>query len=118
MIVLQVVPHVNSKLPLSKEFRETMNGRDPVYTDSFIAFEGYIIAKILCSALDGIEGKVDRERVTDAVLGLGEFDIGLGVSLHLDGGQHQASHTLWPTVLQDGKVLEFDWQVLAKEGKQ
>ena len=115
VIVVQVVPHVNADLPLVKEFHDAMQGKDDTYQNSFITFEGYIIGRIFCRALDDIKGTVDREKITNALLSLGDFDIGMGKTLQLKPDQHQASHWLWPTILHDGKVLEFDWRDLTQE---
>ncbi len=48
----------------------------------------------------------------DALEGLGDFDIGLGVALRLAPDEHQASHTVWPTILRGGKIRPLDWAEL------
>jgi hypothetical protein len=51
--------------------------------------------------------------VIDALEGLGEFDLGLGVPLALSPGEHQASHTVWPTILKGGRIEPLDWSALS-----
>jgi branched-chain amino acid transport system substrate-binding protein len=78
-------------------------------TADFGGLEGYIAARILTLALEKIQGPVTRETVIYALEGLGEFDIGLGETLHLSRTEHQASHQVWPTVLKGGRLVPFQW---------
>ena len=48
----------------------------------------------------------------EALEGLGDFDIGLGVALRLAPDEHQASHTVWPTILRAGRIQPLDWAEL------
>ena len=43
---------------------------------------------------------------------LGDFDIGLGQPLRLSPQEHQACHVVWPTVIQSGQIVPFEWQQL------
>lgn len=112
VIVLQVVPHIQSDVPLAAKFRKAMQDRDSSIQNSFIAFEGYVIASMFCRALEQVNGPVTREKLITALLDLGTFDLGLGHNLKLTDNDHQACHRLWATVLEDGAVLEFDWSKL------
>ena len=38
--------------------------------------------------------------------------IGLGVALRLAPDEHQASHTVWPTILRAGRIQPLDWAEL------
>jgi ABC-type branched-subunit amino acid transport system substrate-binding protein len=113
VIVTQVVPHVNSEVPVVREYRKALTAWQATATPTFGSLEGYVAARILLLALAGVEGDITRESVIDALEGLGEFDIGLGVKLELGPGEHQASHTVWPTILKGGRIQPLDWAVLA-----
>jgi branched-chain amino acid transport system substrate-binding protein len=109
IIVTQVVPSpLNDALPIVREYRADLQATD-LSAMGFGDLEGYIAARILTLALGKIEGPVTREAVVDALEGLGEFDLGLGVPLSLSRTKHQASHCVWPTLLKDGQFAPFQW---------
>ncbi|MEO6711611.1 MAG: ABC transporter substrate-binding protein [Planctomycetota bacterium] len=112
VIVTQVVPHFDSELPLVREYRVAAAAFDPKLPHSFGSLEGYAAGRILCRAMASIETVPDREKIVDALLGLGSFDIGLGTPIELSPTKHQASHQVWPTILSKGEIVPFDWQRL------
>jgi ABC-type branched-subunit amino acid transport system substrate-binding protein len=112
VIVTQVVPHFDSDLPIVRAYREALAALDAQAPLTFGSLEGYVATRILIRALRSIQGPPTREAVVDALEGLGDFDIGLGVALRLAPGEHQASHTVWPTILRGGKILPLDWAEL------
>ena len=112
VIITQVVPHPSDELPIVRDFQSAIRMLDPNIEPTFGALEGYIAARILMRALANAESISDRESVVDALEGLGEFDIGLGTKLRLDDSDHQASHSVWPTVIRDSKVVPFNWNSL------
>jgi ABC-type branched-subunit amino acid transport system substrate-binding protein len=112
VIVTQVVPHFDADLPIVREYRKALASWKAQVVPTFGSLEGYVAARILIQALRSIEGEVTREGVVDALEGLGEFDIGLGVPLSLGPTEHQASHRVWPTVLRGASVVPLDWAQL------
>jgi ABC-type branched-subunit amino acid transport system substrate-binding protein len=110
VIVTQVVPHPEDEsLAVVREFREDLAALDPDACPSFGALEGYIATRIFARALARAGKRPDREAVVAALEALGTFDLGLGHALRLDGDEHQASHMVWPTVLEDGRFVPFSW---------
>jgi hypothetical protein len=103
------VPHYDADLPITAAYRDALNRAFPDVKPTFGSLEGYVVATILCRGIAAIEGPVTRESIVDGLLGLGEFDIGLGVPLTLGPGDHQASNTVWPTIYAQGEVRPFDW---------
>jgi hypothetical protein len=85
---------------------------DPSAAAGFGDLEGYIAARILTLALEKIPGPPTREMVVDALEGLGQFDIGLGEPLFLSSAEHQASHRIWPTLLEEGIFAPFQWSAI------
>ncbi len=112
VVVTQVVPHFDSDLPIVRAYREALSALNTQLMPTFGSLEGYVAARILIRALRSIEGPPTREAVVDALEGLGDFDIGLGVALRLAPDEHQASHTVWPTILRGGKIRPLDWAEL------
>ena len=108
VLVTQVVPDpLDTSLPLIREYRADLR-RSAQAAPTFISLEGYVAARILLAALERLEGPPDREKLIDALEGLGSFDLGLGRPLRLAPGEHQASRAVWPTRLSDGRFIPFD----------
>ena len=111
VIVTQVVPHPKeTNVSVVEEYRADLEILFPSATPTFGSLEGYIASRILTKALEKIKGMPDRENVIDALENLGNFEIGLGHPLHLTKENHQASHRVWPTILQKGDFVPFQWK--------
>lgn len=114
VVVTQVVPHPeNLSLSVVKEYRDALTAFAPDVLPSFGSLEGYIAAKIMTKALKTISGQPTRESLIDALEALGKFDAGVGHSLYFDANSHQASHMVWPTRLEKGKFVSFEWPDIA-----
>ncbi len=114
VVVTQVVPHPEDKsVPIVREYMKSLNRYSAGSTPSFGSLEGYISAKILIRALRSIAGPPTREKVIDALEALEEFDVGIGHKLYFDKENHQASHTVWPTILRKGHFVSFNWSEIA-----
>jgi ABC-type branched-subunit amino acid transport system substrate-binding protein len=113
VVVTQVVPHFAADVPIVREFRVALAAENAEVLPTFGSLEGYVAARILLHALQSIDGPVTRESVVDALEALGDFDVGLGVPLRLAPDEHQASHTVWPTVLRARRIEPLDWSALA-----
>lgn len=109
VIVTEVVPHPDSQCAAAKGYRAALKASDPKAETSHVSFEGYLVGRTMVLALRNIKGDPTREAVTDALESLGAFDLGLGVKLSLSREDHQASHTIWPSVIRNGKVEDMDW---------
>lgn len=110
VLVTQVVPDpLDTRLPLVRDYHSDLRAMAPKATPSFISLEGYLAARILLAALERLEGQPDRESLVSALEALDSLDLGLGVPLRLSPNEHQASHGVWPTRLQDGRFVPFDW---------
>jgi ABC-type branched-subunit amino acid transport system substrate-binding protein len=112
VIVTQVVPPLNSSLPIVKNYHRALNHFNPAIAPTYGSLEGYIATRILLHAMENIKGEITRESIMNGLESLGEFDIGLNVPLKISPGEHQASHQVWPTVIRGGEVLPFDWRQL------
>jgi len=114
VIVTQVVPHpADTSLPIVREYQKALEKFASDAPPSFGSLEGYIASKILVRALRTLSQAPTRESVIGALEGLREFDVGTGRKLYFDPKNHQASHVVWPTVLQRGKFNPFDWSEIS-----
>ena len=92
-----------------RDFQKDLKAFNPNISPTFGSLEGYIAVRIFAEALKKWQGPLSRETVVDALEGLGSFDLGLNVPLHLGPLDHQASHRVWPTILRNGHIQIFNW---------
>jgi ABC-type branched-subunit amino acid transport system substrate-binding protein len=118
VIITQVVPPFGFDLPIIHAHVKALEILKSPLPPSSGSLEGYIAMRILSRGLEAINGLMSREAVVDALENLGDFDIGLGRLLRLNSQEHQASHAVWPTVIQGGKIVPFDWQQLGARLKE
>lgn len=112
VVVTQVVPPFDADLPAVADYREALEAYDADLAPNFISLEGYLAARTFVEGLREAGDDPDREDVIDGLLGLGEFDIGVGETLTLGPNDHQASDTIWPTRIRDGEFEPLDWSDL------
>ncbi len=110
VIVTQVVPHPDAEqLPIVRDYREDLAASGRRGHPNFVGLEGYIAARMFVLGLSAVAGAPTRETLVDAFEGLGTFDLGLGQPLRITSDQHQASHTVWPTLIRGGRPVSFRW---------
>ena len=112
VIVTQVVPHPESNSQLAEDYRQALNAWDANKKLDHGSFEGYIAARILALAFSRIASRVTRETSIQSLETLGEFNIGFDQTLILSATEHQASHSVWPTILRGGAFVPFNWKQL------
>jgi len=86
---------------------------------SFISLEGYLDAKLLVMILRRMGHVPQRAGLAAAVIGLGDFDLGMGQTFSFGGrtGRRQASDQIYYTVINDGRSVSFresDWEAWAE----
>ncbi len=115
VVVTQVVPHpLESQLPLVRDYRAALQKLD-AQPPSFVSLEGYFALQTLLAGMAMAPAELNRETLVDGLERLEDFDLGLGISLKLSPEQHQASHNVWPTRLQDGQVVSISWQQIVSD---
>lgn len=115
VIVTQVVPHLESFLPIVQDFYRALQNFTPAISPTYGALEGYIATRIFLYALNTIKRTITRESIIDALENLGQFDLGFGSPLEISQFEHQASHQVWPTIIRQGEVQPFDWEKLRRK---
>lgn len=115
VIVTQVVPHpIQSSLQIVKDYRADLKALGSHIVPTHSGLEGYVASRILSYALRQLKDQVSREAIVNALEGLETFDIGLGEPLYLSPKEHQASHRVWPTILEDGRFVSLEWPDIVK----
>lgn len=113
VVVTQVVPHYESELPAVKAYQNAMKTYASNGNPGFGSLEGYLAAKIFCEGLKTAQ-TLSKEAHIDALESMGSFDIGIGQPLDLSKTEHQASHSVWPSILRGGKFVPLDWAELKR----
>jgi ABC-type branched-subunit amino acid transport system substrate-binding protein len=141
LVSSEVVPsYYDDSLPVVREYRKAMDrnaealmppdsllyrgGKTPQreYAPlrySFISLEGYLDAKLLVMILRRMGRTPQRAGLAAAVMGLGDFDLGMGQPFSFGGstGRRQASDQVYYTVVKDGRSVPFrdsEWGAWAK----
>ena len=115
VLITQVAPAVGGHSKAVLSFKTLLAKYFPGEQPDYVSLEAYINAKIVIEATRRIAAtpgaKVDGDRLADALEELGSFDLGLGTPLKFDQSEHQASHMIWGTQLdENGKFVTVGLQ--------
>jgi ABC-type branched-subunit amino acid transport system substrate-binding protein len=110
VIVTQVVPHFDSGATGIIHYRDALKKYHSDQQPDFISLEGYIVGQLFAEGLRRAGRELDTEKLIDALEQLRDFDPGTGGSLSFSVSQHQASHKVWGTVLDDGAFRSLDME--------
>ena len=101
VIVTQGVPAASGHSSLVLEYKNALakyaTGEAPDYT----SLEGYISATILIQALKRTGPQLDTEKLVETLEGMDNIDLGVGAKLSFGRAEHQASHKIWATALDE-----------------
>ncbi len=111
VIVTQVVPSVDGYSSLILDYKSALakyfGGQGPDY----VSLEYYVAARILVEALKRAGPQLDNEKLVEALESMRDVDVGLGTAINFGRSEHQASHKVWGTQLNEaGKYEPFDLQ--------
>ena len=101
VIVTQAVPEVAGYSSVVIEYKDALAKYFPGESPNYIALEGFISANVLIDALRRCGQQIDTERLVDILENTRNLDLGLGVPLGFSKGEHQASHKIWGTALEE-----------------
>jgi branched-chain amino acid transport system substrate-binding protein len=109
VIVTQVVPAVGGYSSAVLEYKNALAKYFPGEAPDYVSLEGYIAANVLIQALKKTGPQVDTERLIDTLENMRNIDLGLGTSLSYGRAEHQASHKIWGTSIDDsGKYAPME----------
>ena len=101
VIVTQVVPAVSGYSSVVLEYKNALAKYFPGEAPDYVSLEGYISANVLIEALKRAGPQLDTEKLVDSLEGMRNLDMGLGTSLSFGRAEHQASHKIWGTALDE-----------------
>jgi branched-chain amino acid transport system substrate-binding protein len=102
VIVTQVVPAVSGYSSAVLEYKNALAKYFPGEAPDYVSLEGYVAANVLIQGLRHTGPQLDTEKLIDVLENTRNFDLGLGASLSFGRDEHQASHKIWGTALDDG----------------
>jgi branched-chain amino acid transport system substrate-binding protein len=101
IIVTQVVPAVGGYSSAVLEYKNALAKYFPGEAPDYVSLEGYVAANILIQALKRTGPQLDTESLVDALENTRNLDLGLGAPLNYSRAEHQASHKVWGTVIDE-----------------
>jgi branched-chain amino acid transport system substrate-binding protein len=111
IIVTQAVPAVGNSSSTVLEYKAALAKYFPSEAPDYVSLEGYVTANIMVEALKRVGPQLDTERLVQALEGIQNFDMGLGTPITFGRSEHQASHRVWATQLdQTGHYQSIDLQ--------
>jgi ABC-type branched-subunit amino acid transport system substrate-binding protein len=100
-IVTQVVPAVSGYSSIVLEYKNALAKYFPGEAADYVSLEGYVAANVLIEALKRTGPQLDTEKLIDVLENMRDLDLGLGASLSFGRAEHQASHKIWGTALDE-----------------
>src|SRR6195256_5957490 len=101
VIVTQVVPAVSGYSSAVLEYKNALGKYFPGEAPDYVSLEGYIAANVLIQAIKRTGPQLDTEKLIDTLETTRNLDLGLGTSLGFGRSEHQASHKIWGTALDE-----------------
>ena len=111
VVVTQVVPPVDSNATAVLRYRESLQKFFPGEKPDFVSLEGYIVGTLFVEGIRRAGDALDTESVVNALESIHDLDLGIGTKLSFSLSEHQASHKVWGTVLNDAaqyQVLDLE----------
>jgi branched-chain amino acid transport system substrate-binding protein len=108
VIVTQVVPAVGGYSSAVLEYKNALAKYFPGEAPDYVSLEGYIAANVLIQGLKATP-QLDTEHLIDSLEIMRNIDLGLGTPLSFGRAEHQASHKIWGTAIDDnGKYAPLE----------
>ena len=101
VIVTQVVPLPNSRSTAVMKYQELLPKYSLGEKPDFVSLEGYLAAQLLIEAVRRVGRDFTLESFVDGLEGMRGVDLGIGATLGFGMGEHQASHKVWGTVIDE-----------------
>ena len=109
VIVTQVVPLPDAGATSLMRYREQLAKYALGEKPDFVSLEGYVAASILVESLKHAGKDATSELIVDSLEQLRNLDLGFGAPFAFGLSQHQASHKVWGTVLDEkGRFQPID----------
>ena len=111
VIVTQVVPAVDGYSSAILKYRTALAKYFPGEAPDYVSLEGYVDGTLLLEGLKRASPRPDTEKLVDGLETLRNYDMGLGTLISFSQSEHQGSHKVWGTQLDDhGHYQPIDLQ--------
>jgi ABC-type branched-subunit amino acid transport system substrate-binding protein len=101
VIMTQAVPGVSGYSSLVLDYKGALAKHFPGEPADYTSLEGYVSASILIEALKRAGASFDTEQLVETLENMRTVDLGLGAQLGFGRAEHQASHKIWGTALDE-----------------
>jgi branched-chain amino acid transport system substrate-binding protein len=101
VVVTQTVPAVSGYSSVVLEYKNALAKYFPGESPDYISLEGFVSANVLIDALRRCGPQIETERLVDILENTRNLDLGLGTAIGFSRGEHQASHKVWGTALDE-----------------
>jgi ABC-type branched-subunit amino acid transport system substrate-binding protein len=109
VIVTQVVPAVDSYASTVLNYKAALGKYFPAVPPDYVSLEGYVVGSVLLEGLKRADRQLDTEKLVEALETVRDFDIGLGAPINFGPTEHQGSHKVWGTQLnENGRYQPID----------
>ena len=111
VIVTQVVPPTDSSATAIIKYRESLQHYFPGEAPDYVSLEGYVATNILLEGFRRAGRNLTTESLIDALEGIRNLEMGIGTLISYGPSEHQGSHKVWGTVLNDAckfQVLDLE----------
>jgi ABC-type branched-subunit amino acid transport system substrate-binding protein len=111
VIVTQVVPAVDSYASTVLKYKTALAKYFPGVLPDYVSLEGYVAGTLLLEGLKRAGRQLDTEKLVEALETVRDLDMGLGAPISFGPTEHQGSHKVWGTQLNEyGRYQAIDLQ--------
>jgi branched-chain amino acid transport system substrate-binding protein len=109
VVVTQVVPAVDSYASAILKYKTALAKYFPGVLPDYVSLEGYVAGSLLLEGLKRAGRQLDTEKLVEALETVRDFDLGLGAPINFGPTEHQGSHKIWGTQLnENGRYQAID----------
>src|SRR5215831_18235086 len=109
VIVTQVVPAVDSYASTVLKYKTALAKYFPGVPPDYVSLEGYVAGNLLLEGLNRSSQQPATEKLVEALETVRDFDMGLGALISFGPTEHQGSHKVWGTQLnENGRYQAID----------
>jgi ABC-type branched-subunit amino acid transport system substrate-binding protein len=101
VLVTQTVPAVAGASSVVLDYKNALAKYFPGESPDYISLEGFISTNLLIDALRRCGPQIETEKLVDILENTRNLDLGLGIPVGFSRGEHQASHKIWGTQLDE-----------------
>ncbi len=106
VIVTEVVPALDGYSSLVLEYKAALAKKFGGTPPDYVSLEYYVSARVLIEALKRAGPQFDTEKLVETFEGFHDLDVGLGAPVNFSRSEHQGSHKVWGTQLNEAGQYE------------